>query len=82
VLADIGNSEGVRFMLLHGHDSPLDDKGFGDDKRVGAAAALIDLLQLDILLEMLDRENARNKSAFFGRWCCEDFLVSRRPFPK
>ena len=82
VLADIRNFDGVRPDLLHCHDSTLRNKGLGDDERVGMTAALQKFPLLDALLEARYRENARDKSALFGRWRCENFLVSRRPITK
>jgi len=82
MLADIGDFDGVRPDSLHGHDSALHDKGFSDDKCVGMVAAFQQLLLLYILLEVLDRENAHNKSGLFGCRHPEDFLMDLRPFPQ
>src|SRR5262249_28656156 len=82
MLADIRNFSGVRFVLLHRHDSALRDKGLGDDKRVSATAAFVKFFQIDVALEVLNGENARDKSTFFGRGRCEQLLMSHRPHPK
>ena len=54
VLADVGYPDGVRLEPFHRDDGPADRIGTRDEKRIGVAAALEELLLLDIGLEVRD----------------------------